>query len=60
MIISLKKMKVNMNSKKCCDTCFYYRWYYDFCKLWKIKVDLRAICSNYKEKENEISEMYRM
>ena len=44
-----------MSSKKCCDTCFYYHWYYDFCELWKIKIDLRAICSNYKEKENEFS-----
>ena len=47
----LKKMKANMSSKKCCDTCEYYNWYYDFCKLWEVEIDGRRICNNYKEIE---------
>lgn len=43
------------SKKKCCDTCIYYNWYYDFCKLWEVEIDGRSICKNYKGRENEIS-----
>ena len=51
MIMNLKQTIVNMNSKKCCDNCIYYQWYYDYCKLWDVKIDSRYICNNYKERE---------
>lgn len=49
--MSSKQTIVNMNSKKCCDNCIYYSWYYDYCKLWNIKIDSRYVCNNYKERE---------
>ena len=38
-----------MNSNKCCDTCNYYKWYYDLCTLYNVKVDERQVCSDYNK-----------
>ena len=39
-----------MTSKKCCDTCKYYEWYYDRCNLFNCKMDARSKCNCYKER----------
>ena len=38
-------------SEKCCDTCKYYHWYYDYCDKYDCKVDARAVCSSYEKYE---------
>ena len=38
-----------MNSKKSCDTCNHYKWYYDLCTLYNVKVDARQVCSEYNQ-----------
>ena len=38
-----------MNSNKCCDTCNHYKWYYDLCTLYNVKVDERQVCSDYNK-----------
>jgi len=40
-----------MNSKKCCDNCIHYAWYYDLCKLYNTKVDERQVCSSHQESQ---------
>ena len=47
---------VDMKSKKCCDTCKYYEWYYDKCNKYNCKVDDRSVCSSHKEREQDDSE----
>lgn len=43
-------MIINMNFKnKCCDTCVYYKWYYDLCTLFNCQTDARSICNCYKD-----------
>ena len=37
-----------MSSKKCCDNCRYYEWYYDWCNLFKCEMDARSRCNSYK------------
>ena len=39
-------------SKKCCDNCSYYRWYYDYCDRWGCKVDGRSVCDEHKERKD--------
>ena len=39
-----------MKTKKCCDNCERYRWYYDYCKKWKCEVDDRGVCSSWTER----------
>ena len=51
MIMSLEQIIVNMNSKKCCDNCIYYNWYYDYCKLWNVEIDARSVCNNFIRSE---------
>ena len=38
--------------KKCCDTCKYYSWYYDFCEKWECEMDARSKCDSYKKRSN--------
>jgi len=55
MIMNLEQIIVNMNSKKCCDNCIYYSWYYDYCKLWNVEIDARSICNNFIRSEKNDS-----
>ena len=43
-----------MTSKKCCDTCKWYKWYYDLCILFNCKVDFRSICNQYLDKNKNL------
>ena len=38
----------NQQSKKCCDTCKHYRWYYDKCAKYDCEVDARSVCAGYE------------
>ena len=38
----------NQQSKKCCDTCKYYHWYYDKCDKYDCEVDARSVCAAYE------------
>ena len=40
-------------SKKNCDTCKFYEWYYDKCTKYDCKVDARSVCSSYKKRKNK-------
>ena len=31
-----------------CDSCLHYHWYYDYCDMWKCKVDGRAAYQCFK------------
>lgn len=39
-----------MKTKKCCDNCGRYRWYYDYCEKWKCEVDDRGVCGLWTER----------
>lgn len=39
-----------MKTKKCCDNCERYRWYYNYCKKWKCEVDDRGVCGSWTER----------
>ena len=41
-------MNNNQQSKKCCDTCKYYHWYYDKCNKYDCEVDARSVCAGYE------------
>ena len=41
-------MKGEKQSKKCCDTCKHYHWYYDKCDKYDCEVDARSICAEYE------------
>ena len=44
---------------KCCDNCFHYHWYYDYCDEWNCKVDDRSICDKFAEGETmEVDKEY--
>ena len=42
-----------MNSKKCCDNCKWYKWYYDLCTLFNCTVNPNTICSCYFDKNTK-------
>ena len=33
---------------KCCDSCRFYNWYYDWCAEWKCEVDYRGVCYKHE------------
>lgn len=41
---------------KCCDKCRHYKWYYDYCSKWKIKMDYRSVFSCFEEYKKDKSE----
>ena len=43
----------NQQSKKCCDTCKHYHWYYDKCAKYDCEVDARSVCAGYEPQESE-------
>ena len=38
-------------NKKCCDTCYYYSWYYDWCDKYKCITDDRAKCNSWRKEK---------
>ena len=40
-------------TRKCCDSCGHYRWYYDRCEEWNCEVDDRSLCGSWTERKKQ-------
>ena len=38
-------------TKKICDNCWYYKWYFDWCTKWKCYMDWRSVCRFWINKQ---------
>ena len=38
-------------TKKCCDNCKWYYWYYDLCTKWQSHVDSRSVYMCFEKNE---------
>ena len=38
---------------RCCDTCTYYRWYYDYCEKYNCEVDGRSMCNSWRSEDED-------
>ena len=41
-----------MDTKKTCDNCIYYNWYWDKCSKYDCEVDSRSVCNEHEVREN--------
>lgn len=32
----------------CCDECYYYQWYYDYCEKWECIMNPKSICDCFE------------
>jgi len=52
----IRRIIEEQESKRCCDNCIHYRWYYDKCIKWDCEVDARSMCNNFERRPSILEE----